>query len=141
MALVVTPDAIASFQREVHVAILGLNDDIAAERERLAEVSPRFLSQWRRFRDAWSAYYRDNSSFFARTWGATMDAAERFAEALSDWRASFIELTGTTPTAPVVSASSTPSARQIHRTFDLASRGLVIGGGIMALYFLSKFVK
>jgi hypothetical protein len=140
VALVYTPESIAAFQAETHQSVLNLNDDIAAHSARINAVAPRFISSWRRFRDAWTAYYSEQSGW-TRLWGSTLDDAERYARILQGWREQFQEVTGSRATGPAASTDPDPHRQDTLDTFDTVATLAMVGAGVGIVYFITKAIR
>jgi hypothetical protein len=78
-------DEVAARQAEIHQAILGLNDEIAAAQA----FTPVQLTAWRRFRESWSLWYQNNATYWTRGGSSVWDRLDAWARLLMGWRTAY----------------------------------------------------
>lgn len=126
---VVTPGQIADYRRSLLSSAASLNRDFAR-----SNVDVNILESWQSWYNNFNQAARD-ATYVGDMWAGAMNALERSAKELQEWRQIYESQTGSAATGPSVSADTG------YQISDQLLTGLKWGAGLIAGYFIWDLLR
>jgi hypothetical protein len=123
-ALVYPPGVIKAELDTVNAGVTQLDSDIMA-----SNVRDAFKKSWRLFVAEWQAFYKNNSGFWSRMWGAVYEKATEYRKRVEQWREAF-EREGGRSTSPGLTVPETPGTGK-WKWVLLGAGGLLVAGAVV----------